>query len=323
MSQTLENLEIKHKVKHNDLVVNNRKYLGNYIENLKQIFLSMRPNQWIKNSFVFAALLFSQNLLNLSKDIKVFLGFIIFCLITGCVYIINDLIDLEKDKLHPTKSRRPLASGSLNKTTAVRILVLLCFTGLSLAFYMNSLFGIIVLTYLLLNIGYSIYLKNVVILDVVTISAGFVLRVLGGAIIISVTASQWLLLCTILLSLFLGFSKRRHELVLLEDKASTHRKVLSHYSTYFLDQMIAVVTASTLICYALYTMSKDTIEKLGTSKLIYTVPFVLYGIFRYLYQVHQKEEGGNPTEVIFTDKPMIINVILWVITSVIFIYFVQ
>lgn len=294
-----------------------------YIRTLKYVLLSMRPEQWIKNSFVFAALLFSQNLLNLSKDIKAIVGFIIFCMITSCAYMINDLIDLEKDKLHPTKSRRPLASGSLNKTTAVTIIVLLCFTGLFLAFYMNSLFGIIVLTYLLLNIGYSLYLKNIVILDVVTISAGFVLRVLGGAIIISVTASQWLVLCTILLSLFLGFSKRRHELVLLEDKASTHRKVLSYYNTYFLDQMIAVVTASTLICYALYTMSKDTIENLGTSKLIYTVPFVLYGVFRYLYLVHQKEEGGNPTEVIFTDKPMIINVILWVITSVIFIYFIQ
>ncbi len=294
-----------------------------YIRTLKYVLLSMRPEQWIKNSFVFAALLFSQNLLNLSKDIKAIVAFIIFCMITSCAYIINDLIDLEKDKLHPTKSRRPLASGSLNKTTAVTTIVLLCFTGLFLAFYMNSLFGIIVLTYLLLNIGYSLYLKNVVILDVVTISAGFVLRVLGGAIIISVTASQWLVLCTILLSLFLGFSKRRHELVLLGDKSSTHRKVLSYYSTYFLDQMIAVVTASTLICYALYTMSEHTMEKLGTSKLIYTLPFVLYGILRYLYLVHQKEEGGNPTEVIFTDKLLIVNVILWVITSVIFIYFVQ
>ena len=188
---------------------------------------------------------------------------------------------------------------------------------------MNILFGIIVLAYFLLNIGYSIYLKNIVIIDVVSIAAGFVLRVLGGAVIISVVASQWLILCTILLSLFLGFSKRRHELILLEDSATSHRKVLEHYSPYFLDQMIAVVTASTLICYALYTMSKDTIEKLGTSKLIYTIPFVLYGIFRYLYLVHQKEEGGSPTEIMFTDKPMIINICLWVISSVVFIYIVH
>ena len=283
----------------------------------------MRPNQWIKNLIVFAPLLFSKNLFILSKDIEAFSGFIFFCLITGCAYMINDLVDLERDRLHPSKSQRPLTSGSLNKTTAIKIIAIVCSICFPLAFYMNSLFGIIILIYLLLNIGYSIYLKDVVIIDVITIAAGFVLRVLGGAVIISVTPSNWLILCTILLSLFLGFSKRRHELVLLEDKASTHRKVLSYYDKYFLDQMIAVVTASTLICYALYTMSKDTIENLGTSKLTYTVPFVLYGIFRYLYLVHQKEEGGNPTEVIFTDKPMIINVILWVITSVMFIYFIQ
>lgn len=283
----------------------------------------MRPEQWIKNFFVFTALLFSKNLLNPSKDIEAIIGFIIFCMITGCAYMINDLVDLEKDKLHPAKSRRPLASGKLKKNSAVKIIVLVCLASLFFAFYMNILFGIIVLAYFLLNIGYSIYLKNIVIIDVVSIAAGFVFRVLGGAVIISVVASQWLILCTILLSLFLGFSKRRHELILLEDNATSHRKVLEHYSPYFLDQMIAVVTASTLICYALYTMSKDTIEKLGTSKLIYTIPFVLYGIFRYLYLVHQKEEGGSPTEIMFTDKPMIINICLWVISSVVFIYVVH
>lgn len=290
---------------------------------LKYILLSMRPEQWIKNFFVFTALLFSKNLLNPSKDIEAVVGFIIFCMITGCTYMINDLIDLEKDKLHPAKSQRPLASGKLRKETAVKIIVLVCLASLFFAFYMNILFGFIVLAYFLLNIGYSIYLKNIVIIDVVSIAAGFVLRVLGGAVIISVVASQWLILCTILLSLFLGFSKRRHELILLEDSATSHRKVLEHYSPYFLDQMIAVVTASTLICYALYTMSRDTVEKLGTSKLIYTIPFVLYGIFRYLYLVHQKEEGGSPTEIMFTDKPMIINLCLWVISSVVFIYIVH
>jgi len=283
----------------------------------------MRPEQWIKNFFVFTALLFSKNLLNPSKDIEAIIGFIIFCMITGCAYMINDFVDLEKDKLHPVKSRRPLASGKLKKDTAVKIIVLICLASLFFAFYMNILFGIIVLAYFLLNIGYSIYLKNIVIIDVVSIAAGFVFRVLGGAVIISVVASQWLILCTILLSLFLGFSKRRHELILLEDNATSHRKVLEHYSPYFLDQMIAVVTASTLICYALYTMSRDTVEKLGTSKLIYTIPFVLYGIFRYLYLVHQKEEGGSPTEIMFTDKPMIINICLWVISSVVFIYIVH
>ena len=290
---------------------------------LKYILLSMRPEQWIKNFFVFTALLFSKNLLNPSKDIEAIIGFVIFCMVTGCAYMVNDLVDLEKDKLHPVKSRRPLASGKLKKEPAVKIIVLVCLASLSFAFYMNILFGFIVLAYFLLNIGYSIYLKNIVIIDVVSIAAGFVLRVLGGAVIISVVASQWLILCTILLSLFLGFSKRRHELILLEDSATSHRRVLEHYSPYFLDQMIAVVTASTLICYALYTMSRDTVEKLGTSKLIYTIPFVLYGIFRYLYLVHQKEEGGSPTEIMFTDKPMIINICLWVISSVVFIYLIH
>ena len=283
----------------------------------------MRPEQWIKNLFVFTALLFSKNLLNVSKDVNALVGFVVFCMITGCAYIINDLVDLEKDKLHPAKSQRPITSGKLQKTTAIKVTVIVCIMSLTLAFYMNAYFGIIVLVYFLLNISYSIYLKNIVIIDVVTIASGFVLRVLGGAVVISVAASQWLILCAILLSLFLGFSKRRHELVLLEDNATGHRKVLEHYSPYFLDQMISVVTASTLICYALYTMSKDTIEKLGTSKLIYTIPFVLYGIFRYLYLVHQKEKGGSPTKVVFTDKPMIINISLWVIASVIFIYIVH
>ena len=203
------------------------------------------------------------------------------------------------------------------------VITSVCCAGFFIAFYTNLFFGIIVLSYFLLNIGYSLYLKSIVIIDVITIAAGFVLRVLGGAVIISVTPSQWLILCTILLALFLGFSKRRHELILLEDNATSHRRVLEHYSPYFLDQMISVVTASIVICYALYTMSKDTVEKLGTTKLIYTIPFVLYGIFRYLYLVHQKEEGGSPTAVVFTDKPMIINVSLWVIISIVFIYIVH
>lgn len=297
--------------------------LSSFTRVSKYVLLSMRPEQWIKNLFVFTALLFSKNLLNLSKDIEALAGFIIFCVMTGCTYLINDLVDLERDKLHPIKSQRPIASGNLSKTTAIKIVIFVCCAGLFFAFYMDFFFGIIALSYLFLNIGYSLYLKSVVIIDVVTIAAGFVLRVLGGAVIISVIASQWLILCTILLALFLGFSKRRHELILLEDSASSHRRVLEHYSPYFLDQMISVVTASTVICYALYTMSRDTVEKLGTSKLIYTIPFVLYGIFRYLYLVHKKEEGGSPTEILFTDKPMIINVSLWVITVVVFIYIVH
>ncbi len=304
-------------------IANHHVIRKNYLQTIKYIILSMRPEQWIKNFFVFTALLFSKNLFNLSKDIDALIGFVIFCIITGCTYLINDLVDLEKDKLHPAKSQRPLASGRLTRTTGIATVLIVCLTGLSFAFFRNVFFGAIVLAYFLLHVGYSVYLKNIVIIDVATLAAGFVLRVMGGAVIISVLASQWLFLCTILLSLFLGFSKRRHELILLEENAANHRNVLEHYSPYFLDQMIAVVTASTLICYALYTMSKDTIEKLGTSKLIYTIPFVLYGIFRYLYLVHQKEQGGSPTEVMLTDKPMIVNVGLWVLASVVLIYIVH
>ncbi len=195
----------------------------------------MRPKPWIKNLLVFAALVFSKNIFDLSKDLNAFIGLIIFCMITSCSYLINDLLDLEKDKLHPSKSQRPLASGKIKKTTAMTAIAITCFVGLFLAFYMNKFFGIIVLAFFLLNLGYSVYLKNIVIIDVITIAAGFVLRVMGGAVIISVVASHWLILCAILLSLFLGFSKRRHELILLEADATSHRKVLEYYSPYFLD----------------------------------------------------------------------------------------
>lgn len=306
-----------------NLMAENAKNRQGYLRITKYLFLSMRPEQWIKNLFVFAALLFSKNLLNLSKGIESLAGFAIFCMIAGCAYLVNDLIDLEKDKQHPVKSKRPIAAGKLKRTTVILVILLVGCTSLFFAFSINKVFGIIVLCYFVLNVNYSLYLKHIVIIDVATIAAGFVLRVWGGAVIISVTASEWLFLCTLLLSLFLGFSKRRHELVLLAGNAISHRTVLEHYSAYYLDQMISVVTASTVICYALYTMSHSTAESLGTSKLIYTLPFVLYGIFRYLYLVHQKEKGGNPADIMLTDKPMIANVILWVIASFLFIYIVH
>ncbi|MBV6517731.1 MAG: decaprenyl-phosphate phosphoribosyltransferase [Candidatus Brocadia sp.] len=306
-----------------NLIVGNQKNRHGHLKILKYVLLSMRPEQWIKNLFVFAALLFSKNVHNPSKVIEALIGFAIFCMITGCTYLVNDLIDLEKDRRHPVKSTRPIAAGKLRKKTVILVILLLGCISFFFAFSINKVFGIIVLCYFILNVNYSLYLKNIVIIDVAAIAAGFVLRVWGGAVIISVTASEWLFLCTILLSLFLGFSKRRHELVLLADNAISHRTVLEHYSAYYLDQMISVVAASTVICYALYTMSKTTAESLGTSKLIYTLPFVLYGIFRYLYLVHQKEKGGNPTDVMLTDGPMIVNVILWIISSFLFIYLVH
>lgn len=280
----------------------------------------MRPQQWIKNLFLFAALVFSGNLFNTNDIILAVAGFFIFSFTASGVYLFNDVTDLEKDKLHPTKSLRPLPSGKLSKSTASLASTLLIAFGIIAAFFLKLEFGIIVLLYAVINVFYSLKLKDIVILDVMTISAGFVLRVVGGAVLINVPTSEWLIICTVLLALFLGFSKRRHEIMVLESDANSHRAVLEHYSQYFLDQMIGIVTASTVMSYALYTISDETVRKFGTTHLIYTVPFVLYGIFRYLYLVHKKEEGGNPTKLALTDRPLLFNIILWIIAASYIIY---
>ena len=280
----------------------------------------MRPQQWIKNLFLFAALIFSGHLRNISDALLTVQGFILFSLAASAVYIFNDIADIEQDKLHPTKSLRAIPSGKLSVQTATVVATMLFVFSIIGAFFLNMKFGMALLLYLLINVLYSYKLKHVVIIDVMTISAGFVLRVVAGAFLIGVPTSEWLLICTVLLSLFLGFSKRRHEITILESQANDHRTVLAHYSPYFLDQMIGIVTASTVMSYALYTISDETVKKFGTSDLIFTVPFVLYGIFRYLYLVHKKEEGGNPTKLALTDRPLLINIILWIVTASFIIY---
>jgi len=284
------------------------------------IWESLRPRQWTKNLFVFAGILFSQNIFNAPMLLETTLAFIIFCLLSGSVYILNDLSDLKQDRHHPVKARRPLASGKLKTSHAVITLAILIPTCLLASYLLNIPFLLAAFSYLLLQTAYSFFLKHIVILDVFAIACGFVLRVVAGAVMINVEISSWLIICTILLSLFLGLSKRRHEAVELEETAQKHRKVLSEYSPYLLDQMISVVTASTVIAYALYTTSAETIEKFGTRNLIFTVPFVLYGILRYLYLIHQKDTGGNPENILVTDKPLIINIILWIITAGIILY---
>ena len=284
------------------------------------VWESLRPKQWTKNLFVFAAILFSQNIFNFPLLSKVILAFFIFCLLSGCIYILNDLSDLKQDRRHPGKSRRPVASGRLKISHAIISLIILMPLCLLVSYYLSPSFFLVVLVYFLLQLGYSFFLKRIVILDVFTIAAGFVLRVAAGGVVINVEISSWLIICTILLSLFLGLSKRRYELVELEEKAQDHREVLAEYSSHLLDQMISVVTASTVIAYALYTMSEETIKRFGTRNLVFTVPFVLYGIFRYLYLIHQKETGGKPEDVLVTDKPLLIDIILWVITAAIIIY---
>jgi len=286
------------------------------------VFLSMRPRQWTKNFIVFTPLIFSQHLLEVNFLIKAFVAFTIFCLVSGCIYILNDIVDLEQDKKHPLKSLRPLASGKLSVSFAIKAL-LLCgiITAIGSILLCTRDFTFVVLLYVALQIIYSWYLKHVVILDVFCIAAGFLLRVIAGAEALQVSFSTWLFICTILLSLFLALSKRRHELMLLEENAVHHRKILFEYSPYLLDQMISIVTTATVIAYILYTISPETIEKFGTDNLKYTTPFVLYGVFRYLYLIHQKNEGGSPEKVLLNDRPLLYAVLLYGITACAVLYF--
>jgi len=281
-----------------------------------EIFKSLRPQQWIKNFFIFAPVIFSRNLLNPSMVLKTALAFAAFCLIASAHYIFNDIRDLEEDRLHPVKSKRPLASGRLKTGPAVLSCVVMAVLGLAVAATVNGSVLIISAVYLVLQVLYSLRLKHVVILDVFVVAAGFVIRVVAGGLAIEVTISSWLLICTMLLALFLAMGKRRHEIVLLEGDAANHRPILKEYNTALLDQMISVVTASTLVAYCLYTISEETVAKFGTRKLIYTVPFVLYGIFRYLYLIYLKAEGGSPESLIIKDKPLLLDLFLWIAAAV-------
>ena len=288
---------------------------------LVDLFKSIRPQQWLKNLFIFAPLIFSENIFNRSMFLLSLLAFAVFCLLSGALYILNDLKDIEEDRLHPIKSKRPLAAGRLKKSQAIAAFVVLSFVSLLLAAMVNREFLWVCLVYFVLQIAYSFALKHVVILDVFIVASGFFLRVVAGAVAIQVQISPWLLICTTLLALFLALSKRRHEIILLDEEAMNHRPILKEYSPYLLDQMISVATASTVIAYCLYTISGETIEKFGTNKLILTIPFVLYGIFRYLYLIHQKAEGGTPETLILKDRPLLFDIFLWIISAALIIYF--
>ncbi|OGC77979.1 MAG: phosphoribose diphosphate--decaprenyl-phosphate phosphoribosyltransferase [candidate division Zixibacteria bacterium RBG_16_50_21] len=287
---------------------------------LKDLIVSLRPQQWVKNLLVFAALIFAKELGNSQAVLKSVLAFVCFCLLSSSVYLVNDLIDASSDRQHPLKSKRPIASGRVSTGTAVILASALVVMALAGAFWIGTKFGLAAVAYLGLSTLYTFALKHTVILDVMTVSLGFVLRAVAGALAIEVEISSWLLVCTVLLALFLSLGKRRHELVLLEGEATSHRKILTEYSPYFLDQMIAVVTASTLVAYCFYTLSPEIEHKFGTKYLSLTIPFVLYGIFRYLYLIHQKEAGGNPTQMLLTDKPILLNIILWIVTVLVILY---
>jgi len=287
---------------------------------LRDVFQIIRPAQWAKNTVLFAALIFSKHLFVPKDTFAVLAAFAFFCCVASGAYVMNDLRDCERDRQHPLKRLRPLPAGRIRQGTAVILCLALMATGLLGAALLGSGFFLLTLFYLLLQVAYTFSFKEMVILDVMSIATGFVIRAVAGGVVIGVPVSPWLIICTFLLALFLGFSKRRHELVLLEDRATDHRVALREYGEYFLDQMISVVTASTVVAYAIYTASPEVQEKLGTDKLYLTIPFVLYGIFRYLYLVHQREEGGNPTQLLLSDRPLLIDVLLWIVAASLLLY---
>jgi 4-hydroxybenzoate polyprenyltransferase len=281
---------------------------------------SLRPDEWTKNLIVFAGALFGGRLLEPAAVLDAVAAFCVFCALSGAVYLFNDLADREADQRHPLKRSRPIASGQLDPRLAAGAAVLLGTVALAGAAALSSRFALVAAAYLALLLLYSWALKHLVIVDALAIAGGFVLRASGGAIAVSVPISQWLLVCTTLLALFLAFSKRRHELILLADGATEHRRILTEYSPYLLDQMISVVTASTLIAYTVYATSTETAVRLGTTRLGLTIPFVLYGIFRYLYLVHQKRAGGSPAALLVTDRPLLACVALWAAVVAVILY---
>ncbi len=279
---------------------------------------SMRPKQWTKNLIVFAALIFDLQLDNPGRVLLAFLAFGCFCLASGSVYIINDLLDREADRRHPLKRNRPIAAGRLPARVALMTATASIILAPAIAFFLRPGFGLIIACYIALMLGYSLWIKHLVILDVFTIAAGFVLRAAGGAVALSVPISPWLYVCTVLLALFLGFGKRRNEIKVLESVAGLHRRNLDEYSVDLLDQLILLTAAATVMSYSLYTFTAPTLPE--NHAMMLTIPFVLYGIFRYLLLVYVREEGGAPEQVLLTDRPLLISVVLWGVAAVVVLY---
>jgi 4-hydroxybenzoate polyprenyltransferase len=285
----------------------------------RALLKTMRPKQWTKNVVVFAPLVFDEKLFQPALLGRTLLAFALFCLISSTVYIINDLVDIEKDRQHPKKRLRPLPAGVLSPRVAVAAAGLFILVSLPLALWLDGGFSLILLSYLLLNIAYSFYLKHLVIIDVLVIATGFVLRVAGGVAVVGVERfSPWLYLVVTLGALFLGFGKRRHELLLLDEGADAHRAILAEYTIPFLDQLIGLVTSTMVIAYSLYTFSAPNLP--DNHAMMLTIPFVLYGLFRYLYLIHVKKEGGAPDELLLSDKPLLATGVLWVLAVIAVLY---
>ena len=280
---------------------------------------TMRPKQWVKNIFVFAPLVFDLKVLDPFYLARTAAGFLLLCLVSGAVYIINDLVDVEKDRLHPRKRNRPIASGRLPTGIALAAAIVIPLISLPLSFLLNPTFGLILLLYVVLQILYSFLLKNLVIIDVFVIASGFVLRVAAGVPLVDAERfSPWMFVCMALLALFIGFNKRRHELALLKDNANAHRETLQEYTLPLLDQIIGIVTAATLVAYTFYTFSAEGVPP--DHSMMLTSIFVLYAMFRYLYLVHVEGMGGEPEEIVLRDRPLQIGVLLWGLSAVLIMY---
>lgn len=289
---------------------------------LKALIQSMRLRQWPKNAFVLAALVFDRqlSLSHLTPLARSLAAMFLFCLVSSSVYLINDILDVQADRNHPVKKNRPIASGRLPIPVAVVAAALMVVLSIPLAYFLSPALGLILLGYFLLNLAYSNWLKHIPLIDVLVIAAGFVLRVGGGVVVISVQRfSPWLYVCTTLLALYIGFGKRRAELTLLNENANSHRRVLEGYNLPFLDQLITIVSSTTILAYSLYTFSAVNLPDNHTMML--TIPFVIYGIFRYLYLVQVKQEGGAPEEMLLTDRPLQIDIALWGLTILALFYF--
>ncbi len=287
---------------------------------ISALVVSMRPKQWTKNLIIFAGLVFSQHFFDFDYLRVSIFAFAAFCLAASSVYLLNDLRDLELDKQHPIKKNRPLPAGRVTPSQVLIFSIILALIALPIAFFLRFSYGLLLLLYWILMLAYSFKLKHVVIVDILIISAGFFLRAVAGAVVLDVMISRWLIACAIFLSLFLILAKRRSEIIELGDVAVNHRAILEEYGERFLDQMIAVVTACTIITYVLYTLDPETIQKFHTHNLILTVPWVIYGIFRYLYLVYQHNLGARPEIVLLTDRPLLIAIALWAATSMVIVY---
>ena len=286
---------------------------------LKAFLRTMRPKQWIKNGVIFAALVFDEKLLKWQYLWPTVVGFVLFCLVSGVVYTINDIVDLEKDRQHPKKRRRPLAAGELSPRLALGLAVGIAVVSLVLGVLLNPVFAAVLASYLALQLAYSLYLKHIVLLDVMAIAAGFVLRVAAGVPLVDAERfSPWLFICMTLLALFLGLGKRRGELVQLGGEAANHRASLEDYNLILLDHLLSIVTASMILAYALYTFSAPNLP--AGHWMMLTIPFVIYGAFRYLYLIHVRGTTLAPDEVVLTDRPLQVDFVLWGLSAALILY---